>query len=199
MNLTEFKDWALAQGQVGNPGSGSYLGQCVSLVQQYLDKVFGIPYTPRGNAADWATNANVLSYFDKVCDLKPGDIIDYGADYGNGDGHIGIALGNGQILDQNGRTPLHVSTGAIYTSPSKYQAILRRKGAGAMTQSEAEKVVTYLYLLGTQNYPDPGQASYWVPRVKDVPTGLDELGKAMRDAQVPPSTTELKPGIYKVS
>lgn len=58
-----------------------------------------------------------------------------------------------------------------------------------MTQSEAEKVVTYLYRLGTGDYPSPGQADYWVPRVRDVPTGVDELGTAMLAAKpTAPST-----------
>lgn len=131
MNLAEFKDWAATQGQVGNPGTadkdnpiGTYPGQCVSLVQQYLDKVFGIPYQPRGNAKDWPTNPNVLSLFDKVSDIQPGDIIVYGANFGNGDGHIGVAF-NGQLLEQNGRIPLRVDVGSVYPGCI---AILRRKG-----------------------------------------------------------------------
>jgi hypothetical protein len=59
------------------------------------------------------------------------------------------------------------------------------EGEDDMTQSEAEKVVTYFYRLGTGDYPNPGQAAYWVPRVKDVPTGIDELGIALLDGQKP--------------
>jgi len=44
-------------------GGGSYKGQCVSLIQQYLNKVFDVPYVARGHAKDWASNPlpNVLT------------------------------------------------------------------------------------------------------------------------------------------
>lgn len=127
MILQEFQNWAVSQGQVGNPvNPPTYIGQCVSLVQQYLAKVYGIPYKPRGDAKDWLTNPDVLTYFDKVSGMQDGDIIVYNGTYGNGSGHIGIANGGG-ILDQNGRKSLHVATGSIYTSPTKYAGLLRRK------------------------------------------------------------------------
>lgn len=55
-----------------------------------------------------------------------------------------------------------------------------------VSQSAAEKIVTYFYRLGTGQYPTPGQADYWVPRVRDVATGIDELGTALLASQVPP-------------
>jgi hypothetical protein len=146
VTLIEFKDWALAQSSVGNPGTGSYLGQCVSLVQQYLDRCFGIPYQPRGNAKDWPTNANVLSYFDVVSDVREGDIGVMGANYGNGNGHIFVYLPGGFILEQNRRVPLRVSTGSPYPSP---MAILRRKG-GSMTDAEQLAVAREQAIQSTQ-------------------------------------------------
>lgn len=68
---------------------------------------------------------------------------------------------------------------------------------GAMTQSEAEKVVTYLYRLGTGNYPTQGQAEYWVPRVKNTPTGIDELGNAMLGSQQAYNTDERTNAVFK--
>lgn len=125
MDLSQFKDWAISQGQVGNPNpNNTYLGQCVSLIQQYINKVYGIPWTPRGDAKDWSTNTNVLSYFDKVSSPQAGDIGVMGSDYGNGFGHIFIYLTPNTILEQNGRVPLKVSTGSAYNNPI---AILRRK------------------------------------------------------------------------
>lgn len=153
MTLAEFQSWALSQGQVGNPGSGSFPGQCVSLVQQYLDKVYGIPYVPRGNAKDWPTNPDVLSYFDIVTTLQVGDIIVYGADYGGGYGHIGTAIGNNQILDQNGRKSLHVATGPIY--PNKI-AYLRRKGDNmAKTTTETMRMLYYAFWGQTGQHGTP--------------------------------------------
>ncbi len=129
MNLDQFKAWALASAQVGNPNpSNSYLGQCVSLVQNYINKVYGIPWTPRGDAKDWATNSNVAQYFDKVSTPQAGDIGIMGSNYGGGYGHIFIYTSPNTILEQNGRVPLRVSTGAAYANPI---AILRRKGEGA--------------------------------------------------------------------
>lgn len=100
MNLKEFENWALAQGSVGNPtAEGSYKGECVSLVQQYLDKVHGIPFKARGNAKDWANI--VIEGFNKYAPdntLKPGDIVVY--DWGKY-GHMAIITADGKSLEQN--------------------------------------------------------------------------------------------------
>ena len=113
MNLREFGSWALNQGSVANPEPNyNYKGQCVSLIQQYLYQVFGIPFKARGNAKDWANNADVLSYFNKLpssTPLQPGDILVYGANYGGGYGHIALIDANGKFFDQNGIKSLAVS------------------------------------------------------------------------------------------
>jgi hypothetical protein len=106
-SLQQFREWSISQGQVSNPTTqvvNQYPGQCVSLVQQYLDRVFGIPYAPRGNAKDF-----VPPTFSRVSGgLLPGDIIRYGKNYGGGYGHIGIIDDDGKFLDQNGTVPLRV-------------------------------------------------------------------------------------------
>lgn len=81
MNLKEFGDWALAQVSVANPPpNNKYKGQCVSLIQQYLYRVFGIPFQAYGNAKDWAYN--IPDGFTKVNGTpQKGDIIVYGANY----------------------------------------------------------------------------------------------------------------------
>lgn len=124
MSLDDFKNWALSQGSVAKT-DGGYLGECVSLINQYLSKVYGIQAGAWGHAKDWATNSNVLQHFDRVGDLQRGDIVVWGPNFGGGYGHIGIYLGNGQLLDQNGRIARRVSVGANYPG---YIAILRRKG-----------------------------------------------------------------------
>lgn len=139
MNLQQFAQWALAQGQVGNPNyTNSYKGQCVSLIQQLLSKVYGIPWQPRGDAKDWPTNSNVLSYFDKVLSPQDGDIGVMGSNYGDGYGHIFIYLTPTTIIEQNGRVPLHISTGLAYANPI---AILRSKKKGhTMTPDSIDMV-----------------------------------------------------------
>lgn len=104
-SLESFTSWAIRQGKVSNP-NGTYPGQCVSLIQQYLAQVFGIPYAPRGNAKDF-----VPPTFTKLpagTQRRPGDIIRYGKNYGGGYGHIGYIDHLGRFVDQNGSAALHV-------------------------------------------------------------------------------------------
>ena len=100
MNLREFENWALAQKSVGNPtAEGSYKGECVSLVQQYLSKVHGIQFKARGNAKDWANIE--IEGFTKLTGnimLCAGDILVYS--YGRY-GHIALITVDGKMLEQN--------------------------------------------------------------------------------------------------
>lgn len=127
MTLNEFKSWAVGQISVAKYNDNNYLGQCVSLINQYCYRVLDIPAGAWGNAKDWPSNENVNKYFDKVASPQTGDIGVMGADYGGGLGHIFIYLSATQILEQNGRKPLQVSVGAPYPNPI---AILRKKGTG---------------------------------------------------------------------
>lgn len=110
MNLAEFGSWGLAQGSVANPAPNyKYKGQCVSLIQQYLYLVFGIPFQAHGNAKDWAYN--VPAGFTKLSPnvaLQRGDILVYGSNYGGGYGHIGLIDVNMKYYDQNGIKALAV-------------------------------------------------------------------------------------------
>lgn len=113
MTLAEFETWALKQGSVANPApNNKYKGQCVSLIQQYLYKVFGKSFKAYGNAKDWATNYPT-SYFakkSKSVALQPGDVLVYGPNYGGGYGHIAMIDAEGKFLDQNGVKKLAVGT-----------------------------------------------------------------------------------------
>jgi len=102
-SLQQFREWCVKNRSVANP-DGSYKGQCVSLVQQYLVQVFGIPYRARGNAKDFTPPG-----FVRVSSLKPGDIVRYGSNYGGGYGHIGLIDDTGAFLDQNGAIVLTVN------------------------------------------------------------------------------------------
>lgn len=100
MNLVEFEQWAISQGNIGNPtAEESYKGECVSLVQQYLSKVHNVPFKARGNAKDWVNI--IIEGFNRYAPdntLKPGDIIVY--DKGQY-GHIAIITADGKSLEQN--------------------------------------------------------------------------------------------------
>lgn len=79
-----------------------YIGQCVSLVQRYLNECLNYDMHPRGNAKDWVNSLKNEGIAQAVCGTpQRGDIIVYGSSYGGGYGHIGIAVGNGNIFDQN--------------------------------------------------------------------------------------------------
>lgn len=105
MNLQEFGDWGLKQKSVANPApNNKYKGHCVSLIQQYLYRVFGKSFKAYGNAKDWANNYP-KSYFTKLSKstkLQPGDVLVYGKNYGGGYGHIGLIDCNKKWYDQNG-------------------------------------------------------------------------------------------------
>jgi len=123
MNLQEFENWAVAQKQVCNP-NGTEKGQCVSLVQEYLFKVFGISEQSHGNAKDWANS--IPTGFAKLAAktaLQAGDIIVYGANHGGGFGHIAIIDQNEECLQQNYTIALHVSVDKTFTKD--YIAVLR--------------------------------------------------------------------------
>jgi hypothetical protein len=123
ISLQGFREWAVAARQVSNPQVGTYPGQCVSLVQQYIFQVFAVAYASRGNAKDF-----VPPGFTRVTGAyRAGDIIRYGANYGGGYGHIGLIDDNGQWLDQNGVAVLHVGQRA--TPFSSIESIWRPNNA----------------------------------------------------------------------
>lgn len=101
--VKEFREWAVAQGKnIKNPTANPFAwfaGQCVSLVQQYLNQVFDVSYKARGNAKDF-----IAPDFTKVSGTpKPGDILRYQPGKGGARkyGHIGIVDDDGKFLNQN--------------------------------------------------------------------------------------------------
>lgn len=133
--LQQFIDWSLGQGSVAKYNDGQFLGECVSLVNQYCWRVLDVPADSWGHAKDWATNANVAKYFDKVNDLRPGDILVYGSNFGGGYGHIEIYLGSGLVLGQNRDNKRRV--GRYRTLPG-YTTILRKKGEPMIQDTNQE-------------------------------------------------------------
>lgn len=130
MNLREFGTYALNMKSLANPEPNyKYKGECVSFIQQYLYLVLNIPFKARGNAKDWATNEDVLKYFNKLSSserLMPGDILVYDGNYGAGYGHMGLIDANEKYMDQNGIKSREV--GVRDLPFPNYICILRYKG-----------------------------------------------------------------------
>lgn len=94
--------------------------QCVDLVKQYLNKVFGIKPGSWGNAKDYYedynSNKTLKANFTRIANTpefvpKKGDIVVWGTGLGNKYGHIAIATGEGTTsyfysydLNWNGKT-----------------------------------------------------------------------------------------------
>lgn len=122
MTLPEFQAWSLGQGSVGKATDGGYVGECVSLINQYLSKVHGINAGAWGHAKSWADGANpIRQWFTAVNQSQPGDI---GVSTSGPYGHIWIYTANG-ILEQNGRVSRKVSA-----SPDRGATVILRPKAG---------------------------------------------------------------------
>jgi hypothetical protein len=160
MSLQGFVTWALGQKSVAKHNDGQFLGECVSLINQYCWRVLNIPADAWGHAKDWATNKTVLTYFDKVSDIQPGDILVYGANYGGGFGHIEIALGGGKVLFQNRNGNRQVGTGTMIPNPI---AILRKKGVNMSTKELAteDEINEYHQVAFRDQRASPEQVAAW--------------------------------------
>ena len=157
LSLEDFKNQTLG-GTYGNPppimvrNSGTYQGQCVSLVRQYIEAVYGIKTAAWGDAVGWWNNANVQKYFTQVTDgsKQDGDILVWGDDPGTWTGpagHIAIWY-QGKLLNQNFGNSLKVSTNNFF-QPG-YLGVLRLKGANMNITAEQVKW-TYYCIAGV--YP----------------------------------------------
>lgn len=180
MNLNQFIQWALAQGSVGKYTDGTFVGECVSLISQYCYRVLGVPAGAWGNAIDWASDSNPnRAYFDKVSTPQAGDIGIMGSNFGNGFGHIFVYTSPNTIIEQNGRTPHRITTGAAYANPI---AILRPKtnpsgGDHIMTKEEAQ--VLYQLVFPNEPLTDAYNnfVSYWTGKpASDLLTYLKNNG-----------------------
>ena len=134
MNLREFEKWALAQGSVANPEPDyGFKGECVSLIQQYLYQVCGIPFKARGNAKDWANNIiEGWDKFDVSNTLKAGDILVYTT---GKYGHIVIVNADLKCLEQNWNYNKKVTVSEIRKG---YSCILRSRKAIDVGTSEEQ-------------------------------------------------------------
>jgi hypothetical protein len=85
--------------QVALP-NGEYKGQCVSLVQQYINQCLGQPATARGDAKTWITSYVNEGLGHTTSDQKKGDILVF-PNEANGYGHIAIYIDANTLYDQN--------------------------------------------------------------------------------------------------
>lgn len=127
MTLDQFRSEALRQITVSKFGGqnkwkdGGYLGECVSLINQYCWRVLNVPAGAWGHAYAWANDTNPnRTYFTKVASPQVGDV---GVSSGpTKDGHIWIYLDARTILEQNGKSARRVTVNPTYL---KTTAILR--------------------------------------------------------------------------
>jgi len=171
MTLNEFSAWALSQGTVCKT-DGTYCGECVSLINQYLSKVHGINAGAWGHAKAWASNNHpIRQWFTPVTRSQAGDI---GVDINGPYGHIWVYRDN-DILEQNGRVPLRVTI-----SPDRNATVILRPKAGmpqGVDMINADQVKDlYRVFLGRE--ASQGEANSWVGDwgrafygIKDSPEG----------------------------
>lgn len=91
---------------VANP-DGSWAGQCVSLVQQYLYQVLNFDFHPRGNAKEWIDTLKAEGIAYEVTSPQKGDIVVCPTKAAP-NGHIGIFIddldsqkGSNMMFEQN--------------------------------------------------------------------------------------------------
>ena len=101
-----------------------YKGECVSLVQRYLNECFDQPLRARGNGKDIGNTLIRDGVGKAVTKPRYGDIIVYGANMGGGYGHVAIYLNQNAIFDQNNGSVKPTRTAQvrpmIKTAPIQY-------------------------------------------------------------------------------
>lgn len=175
MTLNEFTNWALSQGTVCKT-DGTFCGECVSLINQYLSKVHGINAGAWGHAKAWASNNHpIRQWFTPVTRSQAGDI---GVDIngGGGYGHIWVYRDN-DILEQNGRVPRKVTI-----SPDRNATVILRPKAGMPQPQGVDMInrdqVKDLYRVFLGREAGDNEAQGWVGPwdrafygIKDSPEG----------------------------
>lgn len=158
MTLNEFTNWALAQGSVGKATDGGYVGECVSLINQYLSKVHGINAGAWGHAKAWADPSNpIRQWFTPVSRSQAGDI---GVSTAGTYGHIWIYR-DSDILEQNGRVARRVTI-----SPDRNATVILRPKAGMPKPQGVDMInadqVKDLYRVFLGREASQQEANSWV-------------------------------------
>lgn len=140
---------------------GDFVGECVSLIQQMLIKVYGMSPSAWGNAVDYrlgGTGGDHLT--DKFTwhtgtDFKNGDILVWGDDPGNWtgvNGHIAYWW-NGKIVNQNYDGNKNVTENAFFLPG--FIGYWRPKEVPMSQQSATEREVDNVYLGTLHRHVDP--------------------------------------------
>ena len=153
ISLEQFKAKYPIGSSVGNPGTNTYVGQCVSYVRRYIEEVHGIKTIINGHASNYYNSAFMAQHYDKVPQGQEqnGDILCWGNDAGTmtgAEGHIAIRYAPGQMLNQNYGGSLRVSINPFFSAG--YQGALRLKpnqGGNNMAGIDATDL-TAIYELG---------------------------------------------------
>lgn len=85
--------------------NGGQKGQCVSLIQRYLEYCYNIPFKARGHAKDFGKSLVNEGLAYEVKEPVYGDIIVYSGSLSNlWYGHVAIFIDNNYMYDQNNST-----------------------------------------------------------------------------------------------
>lgn len=187
MTFNQFKSKWLG-GRTDIDGVFGY--QCVDLIKQYAKDVYGITPGAWGNAiAYWRDTKHPLvtqhgfKRLSASVIQQAGDILVI--DTGNDVGHIGIAVDNWQMMEQNGGAPGNTGTGAdairirpVRTLGGKVVGILRPPVKAPPTPQLSKEAVELAALKDSYAQLD---AQY-----KSALQQLDEVRKALEQAQNKP-------------
>lgn len=204
MTFQEFNAWALAKGTVCKT-DGTFCGECVSLINQYLSKVHNIQAGAWGHAKAWANQSNpIRGYFTPVTKSQAGDI---GVDTAGTYGHIWIYRDK-DIIEQNGRVPKKVTI-----SPDRNATVILRPKAGMpkppqggnMPSLVTAKDVPHLYSQLLGRGASAAEIKQWTGiewsrafyEIATSPEGTAFTNK-VRACQAATPSTVLKPGKYEV-
>lgn len=145
----------------------SLKGQCVSLIQAYIKDCLEQPAKARGNAKDWV-NTYVSEGLGTIAkDLKKGDILVWGKDYGYGYGHIAIYVDQSIVYEQNRYT--HDNRCAGYGKLEGKYTILRPNATLIEDEPKQEEFTKGNYItLEEMNIRTGAGINYAIKKVKDI-------------------------------
>ena len=140
--------------------NGNQLGQCVSLVQQYLIQCYNIPFKARGHAKNFGKSIVSEGLAKQVTTPVYGDIIVYAGSISNmWYGHVAIYIDDNYMYDQNNGTH------------DKYRAGYSKHLAGTRTYyrlNRTYKIGKYRLLKSKAIRYDHKLGQQYILKVKDI-------------------------------